>query len=118
MTEAKTAGRRLPLAPRAAPAKRQLPLAVESRESDGLERPVYAVWELTLACDLSCRHCGSRAGRPRPEELTTTEALRVVDELAALGVLEVTLIGGEVYLREDWLLFFRLSNARAFVRGW
>jgi Y-X(10)_GDL-associated radical SAM protein len=66
-------------------------------------RPVHVVWELTLACDLRCLHCGSRAGRARPEELTTAECLRVVDELAELGAREVTLIGGEAYLRRDWL---------------
>ena len=65
-------------------------------------RPRYAVWELTLACTLACRHCGSRAGQARPREFSTEEALRVVRELAALGVREVTLIGGEAYLREDW----------------
>lgn len=64
--------------------------------------PVYCVWELTLACDLGCRHCGSRAGKARPDELTTEQCLDVVDELADLGVREVTLIGGEAYLRRDW----------------
>jgi len=65
---------------------------------------VYAVWELTLRCDLSCRHCGSRAGRARPHELSTAQALDLVRELAALGVREVTVIGGEAYLRDDWLV--------------
>jgi radical SAM protein with 4Fe4S-binding SPASM domain len=64
---------------------------------------VYAVWELTLACDLHCQHCGSRAGRRRPRELTTEECLEVVRSLARLETREVTLIGGEVYLRKDWL---------------
>lgn len=64
--------------------------------------PIYCVWELTLACDLGCRHCGSRAGRARPEELSTAQCLEVVRELHELGVREVTLIGGEAYLREDW----------------
>lgn len=63
---------------------------------------VYVVWELTLRCDLSCNHCGSRAGKKREDELTTDEALRVVQELADMGAREVTLIGGEAYLREDW----------------
>ena len=58
----------------------------------------YVVWELTLRCDLACDHCGSRAGRPRENELTTEEALAVVAQLRALGVIEVTLIGGEAYL--------------------
>jgi len=60
------------------------------------------VWELTLACDLACKHCGSRAGRRRPAELTTAECLRLVDDLAALGARDVGLIGGETYLRPDW----------------
>lgn len=63
---------------------------------------VHVVWELTLRCDLACGHCGSRAGRARPDELSTAEALDVVEQLAAMGAREVTLIGGEAYLREDW----------------
>ncbi|TXD40685.1 radical SAM protein [Lujinxingia vulgaris] len=71
---------------------------------EDLERgtPLYCVWEITLACDLGCRHCGSRAGKARPDELSTKECLEVVDQLAKLGIREVTLIGGEAYLREDW----------------
>jgi radical SAM protein with 4Fe4S-binding SPASM domain len=80
-----------------------LPLADHARAVDRAAVPRYAVWEVTLRCDLACRHCSSRAGRARPDELTTAEALDVVEQLAALGVLEVTLIGGEVYLRDDWL---------------
>ena len=63
---------------------------------------VYVVWELTLRCDMSCEHCGSRGGRARADELATDEALDVVRQLAAMGAREVTLIGGEAYLREDW----------------
>ena len=61
------------------------------------------VWELTLRCNLRCLHCGATAGRPRPDELTTAEALRVAGELAALPAHEVTLMGGELFLRSDWL---------------
>lgn len=64
---------------------------------------VHAVWELTLACNLKCGHCGSRAGTRRPQELTTGECLEVVRQLQALGTREVTLIGGEAYLRKDWV---------------
>ncbi len=81
-------------------AKKRLPL-LAPREEDTLVRPIYAVWEITLACDLSCRHCGSRAGRARPDELTTDECFDLVDQLAELGCKEVILIGGEAYLRDD-----------------
>jgi radical SAM protein with 4Fe4S-binding SPASM domain len=94
--------RSLPIAPRAEPARRRLPLASETRAVDRTWRPAYAVWEITLKCDLACHHCGSRAGRERPDELTTVEALDLVAQIAALGVKECTLIGGEAYLRDDW----------------
>jgi hypothetical protein len=47
------------------------------------------VWELTLRCDLSCHHCGSRAGQARPDELSLVEALNLVAQLAELWVSEV-----------------------------
>jgi radical SAM protein with 4Fe4S-binding SPASM domain len=94
--------RKLPLAPVSPRARRGLPLADSVRPRDRGAKPSYAVWELTLRCDLACRHCSSRAGRARPDELTTAEALDLVEQLADLEVLEVTLIGGEAYLREDW----------------
>jgi len=64
--------------------------------------PVHVVWEITLACNLKCQHCGSRAGRPRPNELSTEECIDVVRQLARLGTREISLIGGEAYLRRDW----------------
>ncbi len=67
-------------------------------------RYVYAVWELTLQCNLGCVHCGSRAAKARPEELSTAEALDLVRQMRDAGVTEVTLIGGEAFLRPDWLV--------------
>ncbi|HYM62129.1 MAG TPA: GDL motif peptide-associated radical SAM/SPASM maturase [Thermoanaerobaculia bacterium] len=64
--------------------------------------PVHVVWEITLACNLKCAHCGSRAGKARPEELSTAECFDVVDQLARLGTREISIIGGEAYLRRDW----------------
>ncbi|UGA38036.1 radical SAM protein [Chromobacterium haemolyticum] len=69
--------------------------------------PVHVVWEITLACDLKCLHCGSRAGHRRPNELSTAECLEVINALAALGTREITLIGGEAYLRKDWTQLIR-----------
>ena len=74
-------------------------------------RPVHVVWETTLACDLKCEHCGSRAGRRRPDELTTAECLDLVAQLARLGTRSVTLIGGEAYLRRDWVEIVRAVRA-------
>ncbi len=82
--------------------RRVLPLAAGEAP-----RPRHAVWELTSACDQRCVHCGPRSGARRSDELSTEECLRLCDELAAAGVGEVTLIGGEAYLRPDLLLIVR-----------
>jgi nif11-class peptide radical SAM maturase 3 len=63
----------------------------------------YAVWEITLKCNLACQHCGSRAGHTRANELSTAEALDLVKQMAEVGITEVTIIGGEAFLRPDWL---------------
>lgn len=101
---------KLPLAP--SPPRVRLPLADSARPADRRAKPINAIWELTLRCDLACSHCSSRAGRARPDELTTTEALDVVRQMADLGVLEVTLIGGEAYLHDGWAEIVRAIRAR------
>ena len=75
-------------------------------------RPRNAVWELTLACNLRCVHCGSRAGWARSTELSTAECLDVVDQLADLGGELLTLSGGEPLLREDWDAIARAAVGR------
>lgn len=83
----------------------------------GSPHPLYVVWEITLACDLGCRHCGSRAGPARPNELSTEGCLDAVRQMAELGVREVTLIGGEAYLRDDWHIIAREIRDRGMVCG-
>jgi radical SAM protein with 4Fe4S-binding SPASM domain len=64
--------------------------------------PSTCVWEITLACNARCVHCGSSAGTARPRELDTAEALALALELGQLGCKSVTLSGGEPLLRADW----------------
>ncbi|MBI5534008.1 MAG: radical SAM protein [Deltaproteobacteria bacterium] len=69
-------------------------------------RPEWAadlcVWEVTLACNARCVHCGSDAGKVRPSELSPQEAIELCDALARIGVRHVTLSGGEPLMRQDW----------------
>ncbi len=64
--------------------------------------PYSVIWEVTFACNMRCLHCGTAAGKRRPDELTTAEALSLIDELAGLGSEMITLSGGEPLLRHDW----------------
>ena len=64
--------------------------------------PRFCVWELTLACDLKCKHCGSFAGARREDELSYEEMENVADQLAAMRCEKVTLGGGEPTLHPRW----------------
>ena len=50
---------------------------------------LYVVWELTLRCDHACTHCGSRAGKDRPDELST-DPVRCPDPLWGLSSATLT----------------------------
>jgi radical SAM protein with 4Fe4S-binding SPASM domain len=91
---------------------RRLPLAGETRALDRKVRPRVAVWELTLKCNLACVHCGSRAGAARPNELDTEQCLDLVEQLAELEVMEVSLIGGEAHLHPGFLSVVRALAAK------
>lgn len=75
-----------------------LGIANSSRPPRGLK---CAIWELTLACNLRCSHCGSSAGQARPNELTKSECINLCEQLAGMGCEVVALMGGEPFLRED-----------------
>lgn len=74
-------------------------------------RPYHMVWLATNACNARCVHCSSDALRCKPAELSTAEAIAMFEELAAFGVLDVAISGGEPLVRRD--LFEVLSHARA-----
>jgi len=60
------------------------------------------MWELTRACDLHCSHCVSGAGERRdPNELTTYEAYKAIDQIVALKPRELVITGGDPLRRSD-----------------
>ncbi|HVP54593.1 MAG TPA: TIGR04053 family radical SAM/SPASM domain-containing protein [Candidatus Eisenbacteria bacterium] len=66
------------------------------------ERPFIAIWETTQACDLACVHCRACAQPLRnSQELTTHEAKRLIDEIAAMEVPVFVLTGGDPLKRPD-----------------
>jgi radical SAM protein with 4Fe4S-binding SPASM domain len=64
--------------------------------------PFIVGWELTLACNLRCRHCDSSAGAPRARELSRAEALSLCEQFPELLVNEVIFTGGEPLLCPYW----------------
>lgn len=68
----------------------------------GLDAPICLTWELTYACNLQCVHCLSSSGQRDPRELTTAQALTVLDELRDLQVFYINIGGGEPMVRRDF----------------
>lgn len=63
--------------------------------------PKSAVWDITYLCNLHCPHCLTASGDKRAGELTTREAFTLIDNLAEAKLLNLSLSGGEPFLRED-----------------
>jgi AdoMet-dependent heme synthase len=63
-----------------------------------------AIWQITNRCNYRCRYCmfgsGAQAGE---SELTSAEALRVLEQLHGWGCTALKLTGGEPMMRSDIL---------------
>ncbi len=81
------------------------------RQRRGSVRPVV-IWNLTRRCNLKCRHCYAvAADRDFPGELSSDDAVAVLDDLAAFRIPALILSGGEPLARPDTLDLARRSKA-------
>jgi len=81
----------------------------------GLRSPVNLTWEVTLACNLRCRHCLSSSAEPAANELTTAEALALVEDLHREGVFQINFGGGEPFMRPDFLQIIDACHERGIM---
>jgi len=74
------------------------------------KKPVV-VWNMTRRCNLKCIHCYSNsADIEYPDELTTEEGIKLIDDLAAFGSPVILFSGGEPLLRRDLLELARYAT--------
>ena len=67
------------------------------------DAPQRVYWEVTRACDLSCKHCRASAIACRNSaELTTKEICDTLDALAKESAPHVILTGGDPLKRPDF----------------
>lgn len=70
--------------------------------ADTLAAPLAVLLELTHRCPLQCPYCSNPIELERAKgELSTAEWMRVLDEAAELGILQVHFSGGEPAARRD-----------------
>ncbi|MBI4688565.1 MAG: radical SAM protein [Nitrospirae bacterium] len=81
--------------------------------------PYIVSWNLTKRCNLLCPHCYIDANSElttKDSELTTDEALHVIDELSSLNTpLMLILTGGEPMLRKDIFKIVEYSSRAGFI---
>ena len=74
------------------------------------KKPVV-VWNCTRTCNLRCMHCYAGSDAERYDQLSTDEAKRMIDDLAAFGSPVLLFSGGEPCVRPD--LVELMSYAKA-----
>lgn len=66
------------------------------------QAPFLVIWETTQACDLACQHCRADAQSSRDSgELSTKEAMRMMDDVRRFGRPLFVLTGGDPLKRFD-----------------
>ncbi len=76
--------------------------------------PLDVSIELTHHCNFRCRHCFI-PDFSAPDRLTTERLLTLLDELVEMGTLNLTLTGGELLLRPDWLVIAQRARRLGFA---
>lgn len=77
-------------------------------------RPVTVTFQVTNRCNYDCVHC-YQDHDAHDGELTLVEIERVLDQLADAGVLFLTLMGGEFFMRPDADQVLNAAHTRGFA---
>ena len=73
--------------------------------------PLYIMpWRCTFACNYNCAHCASASKPAYPDEVSTADAKRIVDQAYDFGASFFGITGGEALLRKD--IFNIIAYAR------
>ncbi len=76
------------------------------------QSPLLVIWEVTQSCDLACVHCRASARPERdPDELTTEEGQRLIEEVRQFGNPLLVFTGGDPLKRPDIFDLARYSVA-------
>src|SRR5207249_548963 len=76
--------------------------------------PYEVMIELTYGCNLRCVHCFNPTHQAKGE-LTTAQAMAILDQLAEVGCLSVGFTGGEIFTRPDLLEIVAYAKRKGFV---
>ncbi|MHA1632282.1 MAG: radical SAM protein [Candidatus Freyarchaeota archaeon] len=80
--------------------------------------PLILSWNVTLKCNLKCPHCYiNSAEKELPEELSTEEAKKLIDQIADVSRPLLILSGGEPLLRPDLFTLIQYAKSKGLKVG-
>jgi radical SAM protein with 4Fe4S-binding SPASM domain len=74
--------------------------------------PFIVSYSITTKCNLRCKHCYSDSVEAAPDELSTEEALRFMDDLSRWGIRLLVIDGGEPLCRPDVLDIVKYASSK------
>ena len=94
------------------PLKGAADLLAARAKREGL--PVTVTFQVTDRCNYECVHCYQEHDA-HEDELSFAEIDRILDEIAAMGVLFLTFMGGEFFMRKDADEILAAAHAKGFA---
>lgn len=91
--------------------------SLEDWPSFHLATPPLVWLELTRRCNLACPHCYIDAGKARSDEMGVDRWLKLIDELADMGVWAVAFTGGEPTLHPAFVEIVHHARRRNLLVG-
>lgn len=78
-----------------------------------LYTPLFVVYSVTKLCNLKCFYCfADSSPKQYADELTTEQALSVIDQCVENNVLEIRFSGGEPLMRKDFFTILEYTHEK------
>ena len=77
--------------------------------------PINFMYETTYRCNLKCIHCYNAPTKDGMPELSTEEAGDALQQLAEAGCIQISLSGGEFFMRGDWYMLLKKIRSLNFA---
>jgi len=78
-----------------------------------MQPPFMVSYSITTKCNLKCKHCySSSVEQAAPDELSTDEAFRLMDDLSRWGIGLLIIDGGEPLCRDDLLDVVKYASSK------
>lgn len=86
-------------------------------------KPLTCVWEITMGCNMRCKHCGSSCTTSLPGQLTFEEAINFLDMASEIGMQWISISGGEPFMRQDLVEIIKYATCKGIginvlTNGW